>query len=197
MKLLLPAFLLALLVSCATGAPPNAFERAAYHVTTNYQTQAVQIVQLNTNNLATNFVWVTNISERYQFDPKPEVVTAIQTAGTVATTFGFGVGGIIASILLGAYGAWAKWQSNRRGALNGVLTNNVQVARETILATAGAATEAQFVDAIKSAQVKAGVKDDAADVKDSKVDEKEAREEAASVVLMAKKVQPVKRTPAP
>lgn len=185
-QLFVAAFLV-LLIGCATGAPPNAFERTAYVVTTNYQTQAVQIVQLDTNRLATNFLWVTNISERYQFDPKPEVVTAIQTAGTVATTFGFGAGGIIASILLGAYGAWAKWQSNRRGKANEVLTNNVQVGRETIRATAGSATEAQFVDAISSAQVKAGVKEDITAIVDAKVDEKQAREEAASVVSLGKR----------
>lgn len=185
--LLLTTALLTFFIGCASSAPPNAFERTAYLVTTNYVTNAVQVVQLNEEKVATNLVWVTNVFAQYQLDPRPEVVAAVTTGGTVATTFGFGAGGIIASILLGAYGAYAKWQSARRGALNTVLTNNVQVARETILATAGVGTEQEFVDAIKSAQVKAGVKELAAAAVDSKVDEKEAREEAASVVSLGKR----------
>lgn len=186
MKLFLPAFALVLLVSCATGAPPNAFERQAYNVTTNWVTNVVAQVVFGPSNNIISTNYYTHVEPRYLFDPKPEVVTAVQTAGTVATTFGFGAGGIIASILLGAYGAYAKWQSNRRGKANEVLTNNVQLGRETILATAGAATEKEYVDAIKSSQVKAGVKDDIAAIKESKVDEKEAKEEAAGVVSLAK-----------
>lgn len=186
---------LTLIVGCATGAPPSAFERTAYTVTTNFVTNINAVVQIGASNnvVATNFV--TNVFSQYQLEPRPEVIAGIQTAGTVATTFGFGLGGVIVSVLLGAYGAYAKWQSARRGKANVVLTNNIEVGHETILATAGAAVAAQFIEAIKSAQVKAGVKEDIAAVVDNNVDEQEARMEAASLVAQAKRPPPVvKRT---
>lgn len=192
MKASLSVLFLTVLVGCAAGSPPSAFERSIY----NIQTQVVEIVTWRTNAVihgtnATIYVNpVTNHAEVYDRIPKESVVTGIQTGGQIATTFGFGLGGIIASLVLGAYGAFATWQNNRKKKSMEVLTNNVEVGHETILATAGAAVAAQFIEAIKSAQVKAGVKREIAAVVDSRVDKKEAKFEAESVVSLAK-VTPV------
>lgn len=173
-----------LIVGCASGAPPNATERFLYNVTT----QRVEVVVLRTNitPTSTNVVAVPAFIEIPQLDTKESVITGVQTGGAVASTFGFGGGGIIASLVLSILGAYAGWKNTRLKKLAATMVQNIATGRETILAVAGPVTEAQFVESIASAQVKAGVKAEAAAVMDNKVDTKEAREDAAAVVSLAK-----------
>lgn len=187
MKAILSTLALALLIGCAHGAPPSGVERALYNVTTNYVTNISNYVQIDTNRVVTNVVWVTNVSASYDLQPRASVDTGVQATGALATGLGFPLAIPILGLLAGLYAWWAEYRNLRKAKLNTVLSNNVQVGRETILATAGPQAESQFVMAIASAQVKAGVKELAVAVKDSKVDEKEAREEAASVVSLAKR----------
>lgn len=173
---------------CAHGQP-TAFERGIYDIRTNW----VMEVTLKTNVVlqGTNTIVViqpvTNAVETHTYATKPIVTSTISTASGVAGTFGFGWAGALGTLVMSALAAWAQYRSSRRGKLNQVHTNSLQVGREMILATAGPEAEAEFVDSMSSAQVKAGVKELAVAVKDSHVDEKEAREEAASVVSLAKK----------
>lgn len=173
-----------LIAGCASGAPPNAAERFLYNVTT----QRVEVVVLRTNitPTATNVVAVPAFIEIPILDTKEGVATGVQTAGAMASTFGFGGGGIIASLVLSILGAYAGWKNTRLKKLAATMGQNIATGRETILATAGPATEAEYVEAIKSAQIKAGVKAEAEAIVDNKVDAKEARFEAESVVSLAK-----------
>lgn len=186
-QLLLAAALLTFFIGCASSAPPTGFERALYTVTTNYVTNINQVAQINEEKVVTNSFLVTNVFVQFQLEPKQSTLDTVTTASSVATTAGVGWAGILGTVVAGLLYGWAEFRNRRKATLNSVLTNNVQVARETILATAGAGTELEYVDAIKSAQIKAGVKDLAAATVDSKVDEKEAREEAASVVSLGKR----------
>lgn len=174
---------LTLIIGCAS-AQPTAFERGIYDVST----QHVEVLVLRTNvtATATNVIAVPATIELQRLNPNPKVIAGIQTAGQMGATFGIPWLTPVLGLVGGLYAWWAEYRNSRKAKANGVLTNNVQVARETILATAGANTEREYVDAIKSSQVKAGVNDDIATIKESKVDEKEAREEAASVVSLAK-----------
>lgn len=183
---LMGLMLLGLLVGCAT-AQPTATERALYHVSTNWVTNISQVAQMDTNRVVTNIVLHTNVFATYDLHPRESVISAVQAGGAVATTFGFGLGGIIATLLLGAYGSWITWRNSRNAKTAKVFSNNVEVGKAVINVVAGPATEAQYVDAIKSAQVKAGVKDMAAAIVDNNVDTKEARFEAESVVSLAKR----------
>lgn len=185
MKSLLPAFTIVLLVSCAHGSPPSAFERSIYDI----RTQLVEVVVMQTNFViqGTNGTYhyrpVTNYAETYERIPKESVVTGIQTGGAIATTFGFGLGGIIATLVLGAYGAWATWSNQRKAKLNKTLGQNIETSFETIkLVTKGTVVSDKLQEEIKAQQVDAGVKEMAKEIVDAHVNTVKARESAERVV---------------
>lgn len=171
---------------CAHGQP-TAFERGIYDVTT----QRVELVTLKTNyvllpgttNLVpTAIVTVTNYGEAYHYTTKPVVTSTISTASGVAGTFGFGWAGALGTLIASALAGWAQYRSSRRAKLNKSLGQSLETSREIMkLQPGGAAREARFMESVKSDQVKAGVKADAADLANTKVDTMEAKETAATV----------------
>lgn len=179
MKTLLAVLFLASLIGCAHGQP-SAFERTIYNVTT----QRVEVVVLRTNVTATstNVVAVPSIIEIPVLEPKPAVTSGIVTASGVAGTFGIGWAGALGTLLASLYAGWAEYRNSRKKRTLTTFAQNIETAREVIkLQPGGVATEARFMDVVKSDQVKAGVKSDAADIAETRVDTQEAKETAASV----------------
>lgn len=186
MKAFLSALFLASLLGCAHGQP-SAIERTIYDV----RTSIVAVVVLKTNYViapgTTNLVPIsivpaTNYAETYQLEPKQSVTSGIVTASGVAGTFGIGWAGALGTLLAMAYGGWAEYRNSRKKKTLTVFGQNIETAREVMkLQPGGAATEARFMDSVKSEQVKAGVKSESAEVANNRVDTREAKETAASV----------------
>lgn len=193
---LLAVLFLASLIGCATGAPPSALERTLYTVTTNYHTQVVPVAVIGSNAVVTATNYVTNVVATYELHEREAVRTGVSAGGAVASTFGFGAGGVIASILLGLYGAWAKFKNVKSNKLNVVLSQGIETAREIMVATSGANVEKRFVEEMKSQQVEAGVKGDAAKVSSEEVNTAEAKESAENVISPGGSA-PKKTTPLP
>ncbi len=82
--------LLTVVVGCSffgpNAKPPTGTERALFDVATNSAGQT-------------------------ELTPKPNVVVLTQTAGGVANLIAPGAGGLVAGILAGALGTWAKMRS--------------------------------------------------------------------------------------
>lgn len=158
MRPLLAALFLASLVGCASGSPPSSFERALYHVTTNYQTNVVGVSLVDTNRVVTNIVYQTNISQVVTLHPRESVVSGIKAGGAVATTFGFGLGGVVALVVGGIYAGWATWKNARDGKALAVLTQAVETGREIIKTTPqGKELEENYIEWLKQNQRTAGV----------------------------------------
>lgn len=183
MKLpLLASLLLLTIVGCATGAPPSALERTLYSVTTNYHTQVIPVAIIGTNATVTATNYVTNVVATYDLHERESVRTGVSAGGAVASTFGFGAGGVIASILLGLYGAWAKFKNVKSNKLNVVLSQGIETAREIMVATSGVNVEKRFVEEMKSQQVDADVKKEATKVSSENVNTAEAKKSAEDVI---------------
>lgn len=182
MKPLLASILLLTLIGCAHGSPPSAIERTLYTVTTNYHTQVIPVAVVGTNAVVTATNYVTNIVATYDLHERESVRTGVSAGGAVASTFGFGAGGVIASILLGLYGAWAKFRNVKSNKLNVVLSQGIETAREIMVATSGLNVEKRFVEEVKSQQVEAGVKAEAAKVSSEKVNTSDAKDSAEKVI---------------
>lgn len=181
MKSFLSAIFLASLIGCAHGQP-SAFERTMYTVTTNYVTNVVGMAMVDTNRVVTNVVYTTNVTASYDLHPRESVQSTIVTASGVAGTFGVGWAGALGTLLASLYAGWAEYRNSRKKRTLTTFAQNIETAREVIkLQPGGVATEARFMDSVKSEQVKAGVKADAADIAETRVDTQEAKETAASV----------------
>lgn len=168
---------------CAHGQP-TAFERGIFDIRTNW----VMEVTLKTNVVlqGTNTIVViqpvTNAVETHTYATKPIVTSTISTASGVAGAFGFGWAGAVGTLIASALAAWAQYKSSRRGKLNKSLGQSLETSREIMkLQPGGAATESRFMDSVKSEQVRAGVKAEAAELASNHVDTREAKETAASV----------------
>lgn len=162
----LMGLMLLLLVGCAAGAPPSSFERAIY----NFTTQHVEVITFRTNYTTvvspagqTNIGPVTvtaetNWVEMYDRLPKESVVSGIKAGGAVATTFGFGLGGVVALVVGGIYAGWATWKNARKNKAMAVLAQAVETGREIIKTTPqGQSLEENYIAWLKQNQRTAGV----------------------------------------
>jgi hypothetical protein len=182
-KPLLSLLFLMVLVGCATGSsPPSSIERALYHVTTNYHTNVVPVAVISSNSVVTATNYVTNVFATYGLEEKEAVTSTIGVGGQVATGFGFGGGGIIASLILGALAAWAQWKNSKNKKLAKANSQGLETGRYVIAATAGPAVEAKFVESVKSIQVEAGVKNMATKISSEDVNNLKAKEAAEKVL---------------
>lgn len=183
LKAFLTVGLLTLLVGCASGAPPSGLERALYQVTTNYFTSIVQVAEINpSNNVVTNVTFRTNIIQAFDLHPRASIETTIQSAGIVSTAFGFGPGGIISTLLLSIYAAWAEWRNSRKSKAVTALTQNIETAR-AILKIQSTVIDLKYKESIKAEQVEAGVKALVAEVVSTKVNAVKAQETARKILV--------------
>jgi hypothetical protein len=183
LKPFLTVGLLVLLVGCATGSPPTATERALYQVTTNFVTNVNQVAVVGTNGVVTATNWVTNVFQTFDLQPRASVEAGIRAGGVAATGFGFGLGGVIATILTAVYGAWATWKNVQNAKLAATFANNVQVYREVVRAQpSGTVLDEKLKEQIKAQQVESGVKEQAAKVVETKVNTVEAKAAAKNVL---------------
>lgn len=182
MKFLPAIAILTVLVGCASGAPPSGIERALYEVTTNYVTNVYNFVQIDTNRVVTNVVLATNITASYDLHKSSAVTGTISAAGVVGAGFGLPWLAPVLGLLGGLYAWWAEFRNARKATINKTFAQHIETAREVIkLQHGGSATEVRFMDAVKSEQVRAGIKADAAELAHNHVDTMEAKETAATV----------------
>lgn len=180
------ALLASVLLGCAHGQP-SAFERTIYDV----RTQVVAVVTLQTNYViapgTTNPVPisvspVTNLAEQYELQPKPTITSTIVTASGIAGTFGLGWAGALGTLLATAYAGWAEYRNSRKKKTLTTFGQHIETAREVIkLQPGGALMEVRFMDSVKSSQVKAGVKADAAQIVENRIDTEQAKTSAAGI----------------
>lgn len=154
------AVLLTYFTGCGTfngSQPPNRFEQKMFNTETNLvpsiveQAQIIQQEQAKTNVtsfinragapvLQTNIVvetipveiitYKTNWVEAYSHTVKEETAADVQTVGAIANIVSPGSGGLIAGLLTGVLGAWARMRSHKK--TGNVLAGNIAAIREFI-----------------------------------------------------------------
>lgn len=186
MKAILVLAILIVMVGCSTGAPPSGTERALYIVTTNLHTNISNFVQIDTNRVVTNVVWVTNVSASYDLHPREEATETISAVGAVGAGFGLPWLAPVLGLLGGLYAWWAEFRNSRKKTINKTFAQHIETAREVIkLQPGGVATEARFMDLVKSDQVRADVKPDAKEIADTMVDTMRAKSTAAGIITLS------------
>lgn len=144
------AFLTVMIATTGCGTldgthPPNAFEQRLFNTETNYQTQIVsaahEIQRTNTTvNAAgqtitsitpdTVITYVTNTIPVFTHTVKDETVADSQTVGAIANLVAPGSGGLVAALLTGVFGTWARMRSHKKTGT--VLAGNIEAIRQFI-----------------------------------------------------------------
>lgn len=183
MNLPLASLFLLTLIGCATGAPPNSFERQAYYVTTNLVPQ-VQGHIVVSNNVITGTNWVTNLVAVPHFEPREEVKAVLQTGGTVGTALGQVWVAPLMGLLWGAYTWWAEKRNSDKKKAMVIFGQNIETYSEVTKAQPGGVMlDAKVKGEIISQQVKAGVKKLATEVHDDNVDPADAKRSAERAMM--------------
>lgn len=185
MKSLLSAFALVLIIGCAHGSPPTAFERGIYDI----RTQQVEAVTMRTNfvvdgtNSRYYYFPVTNFVEVEVRVPKESVKGTMSAVGAIGTGFGFPIAVPILGLLWGLYSWWAEWRNGQKKKAMKTLAQNVETSFETVkLATKNPIIADRLKEEIKAQQVDADVKEMVKGIVDSSVNTVKARESAERVV---------------
>lgn len=191
------------IIGCST-TPPTALERKLFNVTTNYYPELVTVTNTayrtntvietvtTTNKVGvvvtvpfTNFITVpiTQLTTQvvqvpaYTYAKGPTGEAAQGVAGTIGNIAAPGVGGPIASGIVGlGLAAWAWIRGSKKSATANNLAQTIEVARELLKSLPnGAGLDNQLTSWMQNNQAAAGVLPQVLDILDKTVDNPQAK----------------------
>jgi hypothetical protein len=162
----------ALIILGCSSTPPTKLEQKLFTVSTNYYPQ--QVVVTNSGQVVTQFVQVPT----YTYAPGPVGDTAKGVAGTIGSLAAPGVGGPIATGVVGlGLALWSWIRGSKQSATANNLSQSIEVARELIKSLPnGSAIDSTYTSWLTQHQAEAGVLPQVLDILEKSTDNPAAKQ---------------------